>query len=175
MQPLFVPVSGGASSLEPKLGACTAAFFPSGAGFSAIQSQSSQSAPQGRPALVVPSFVSTFKAPCSSSAISLRAIGGLSVPLGDSATLLGSTMGPVPHQPFVFGPRFLYNSSKIRGSNFSRKIRLFEPPSDHEYHLGQTRITCHVGWAFGVYAKWWVNIMDLGFHNFLAYPHLILS
>ena len=100
-------VAGGVSSLEPTLGDRTAAFFTSGAGFFATQTQSFPSASQGRPALAVPSFVSIFTAPRSSSSFTLSTMGGLpSVPLGDSASSCGSATGHVLHQSFVVGPGF---------------------------------------------------------------------
>ena len=112
VHPSLVPVTGGVMSHEVELGVHTAAFLASGASFSVIHSSSP--APQGRPAFVVPSFVSTFNAPCSSSTVSSSAeVGPLPVPLGDGAALFGSTTGPVLNQPFVIGPGFPPIPAKI--------------------------------------------------------------
>ena len=82
------------------------ALLASGTGFSLQPPLSSTSSSQGRPAIVVPSFISTFAPPTPSlvlsRACSVAAFSPHSVVLTSSA----ANPAPILHQPFVVSPGF---------------------------------------------------------------------
>ena len=88
------------------LGAQASALLASGTGFSLQPPLSSTSSSQGRPAIVVPSFISTFAPPTPSlvlsRACSVAAFSPHSVVLTSSA----ANPAPILHQPFVVSPGF---------------------------------------------------------------------
>ena len=87
------------------------AFAASGAGFAAHSTSAGASAAQGRPAFVVPTFVSTFLPPNPSHSLSIANMATTSSleSVSSAATLpqaniLSATSFPVLNQPFIVGP-----------------------------------------------------------------------
>ena len=119
--PTSVAVVGTSCSSPPVLGGVpgqdleshASAFLASGTGFTLQSSLASSSSSQGRPAFVVPSFVSTF-APPNPSLASSRAsvVAAFSLQIG-GPTSLAANPAPILHQPFAVGPGFSPIPAKI--------------------------------------------------------------
>ena len=110
---------GGVPSL---LSSQASAFAASGAGFAAHSTSAGASAAQGRPALVVPTFVSTFLPPNPSHSLSIANMATTSSQdsVSSAATLpqaniSSATSFPVLNQPFIVGPGFSPVPAKVVG------------------------------------------------------------
>ena len=119
-----LPMLGGVPGQD--LGSHASALLASGTGFTLQSSLASSSSSQGRPAFVVPSFVSTF-APPNSSLPSSRAsaIAAFSPQIG-GPTSLAANPAPILHQPFVVGPGFSPIPAKIVTQIVSGKFVEFD-------------------------------------------------
>ena len=117
---------GGVPSL---LSSQASAFAASGAGFAAHSTSAGASAAQGRPALVVPTFVSTFLPPNPSHALSIANMATTSSQdsVSSAATLpqaniSSATSFPVLNQPFIVGPGFSPIPAKVVGQVVAGKF-----------------------------------------------------
>ena len=118
------------------LGSHASALLASGTSFSLQSSLALSSSPQGRPAFVVPSFVSTFVPPNPSLASSRASAVAAFSPQTGIPTSLAANPTPILHQPLVVGPGFSPIPAKIvtqivSGVEFddllSTNISLMEP------------------------------------------------
>ena len=98
------------------------AFAASGAGFAAHSTSAGASAAQGRPAFVVPTFVSTFLPPNPSHSLSIAKMATTSSleSVSSAATLpqgniSSATSFPVLNQPFIVGRGFSPVPAKVVG------------------------------------------------------------
>ena len=118
------PVLGGVPGQD--LGAQASALLASGTGFWLQSPLALTSSSQGRPTVVVPSFISTFMPPTpslvSSQACSVAAFSPPSVVLTSSA----ANPAPILHQPFVVGPGFSPIPAKIVTQIVSGKFVEFD-------------------------------------------------
>ena len=110
---------GGVPSL---LSSQATAFAASGAGFAAHSTSAGASAAQGRPAFVVPTFVSTFLPPNPSHSLSIAKMATTSSleSVSSAATLpqgniSSATSFPVLKQPFIVGRGFSPVPAKVVG------------------------------------------------------------
>ena len=117
---------GGVPSL---LSSQASAFAASGAGFAAHSTSTGASAAQGRPALVVPTFVSTFLPPNPSHSLSIANMATTSSQdsVSSAATLpqaniSSATSFPVLNQPFIVGPGFSPIPAKVVGQVVAGKF-----------------------------------------------------
>ena len=117
---------GGVPSL---LSSQASAFAASGAGFAAHSTSAGASAAQGRPALVVPTFVSTFLPPNPSHSLSIANMATTSSQdnVSSAATLpqaniSSATSFPVLNQPFIVGPGFSPIPAKVVGQVVAGKF-----------------------------------------------------
>ena len=122
--PLPVPGIGGVPSQAADLGARATALFASGAGFSSPFASAAPTASQGRPAFVVPSFVTTFSAPLNSITTPATGTshGSWPVPLGNVASSSSLPSVPILNQPFVVGPGFSPIPAKTVGQILAGKF-----------------------------------------------------
>ena len=105
------------------------AFAASGAGFSAPSTLAGASAAQGRPAFVVPTFVSTFLPPTPSDLLSIANMAPLlsqdsissTLPL-HQASLSSATSFPILNQSFIVGPGFTPVPAKTVGQVVAGKF-----------------------------------------------------
>lgn len=95
------------------------ALWTAGTGFSTHSSLAQVSSSQGRPALVVPSFVRTF-APPNPSLVSSCAI--TASPVASQDSVFPSVSAPILHQPFVVGPGFSPIPAKLVGQIVAGKF-----------------------------------------------------
>ena len=105
------------------------AFAASGAGFAAHSTSAGASAAQGRPAFVVPTFVSTFLPPNPSHSLSIANMATTSSleSVSSAATLpqaniSSATSFPVLNQPFIVGPGFSPVPAKVVGQVVAGKF-----------------------------------------------------
>ena len=117
---------GGVPSL---LSSQATTFAASGSGFPAPSTSAGASAAQGRPAFVVPTFLSTFLPPTPSHSLSIANMVPLlsqdsissTLPL-HQASLSSPTSFPVLNQPFIVGPGFTPVPAKTVGQVVVRKF-----------------------------------------------------
>ena len=119
-----LPVPGGVPGLD--LGAQASALLASGTGFSQPPSLASTSCSQGRPAFVVPSFISTFAPPNPSLASSRASSVAAFPPQSGVPTSFAANPAPILHQPFVVGPGFSPIPEKIVTQIVSGKFVEFD-------------------------------------------------
>ena len=100
------------------------ALWTAGTGFSTHSSLAQVSSSQGRPALVVPSFVRTFAPPnpslvssCAITASPVASQAGLAI-----NSVFPSVSAPILHQPFVVGPGFSPVPAKLVGQIVAGKF-----------------------------------------------------
>ena len=117
---------GGVPSL---LSSQASAFAASGAGFAAHSTSTGASAAQGRPALVVPTFVSTFLPPNPSHSLSIANMATTSSQdsVSSAATLPQANISfatsfPGLNQPFIVGPGFSPIPAKVVGQVVAGKF-----------------------------------------------------
>ena len=117
---------GGVPSL---LSSQASAFAASGAGFAAHSTSAGASAAQGRPALVVRTFVSTFLPPNPSHSLSIANMATTSsqdsissAAMLPQANISSATSFPVLNQPFIVGPGFSPVPAKVVGQVVAGKF-----------------------------------------------------
>ena len=117
---------GGVPSL---LSSQASAFAASGAGFAAHSTSTGASAAQGRPALVVPTFVSTFLPPNPTHSLSIANMATTSsqdsvssVATLPQANISSATSFPLLNQPFIVGPGFSPIPAKVVGQVVAGKL-----------------------------------------------------
>ena len=119
-----LPVLGGVPGQD--LGAQASALLASATGFSLQSPLASASSSQGRPAFVVPSFVSTFAPPTPSLASSRACPVATFSPQSVVPTSSAANPAPILHQPFVVGPGFSPIPAKIVTQMLSGKFVEFD-------------------------------------------------
>ena len=109
---------------DQDLSSQASALWTAGTGFSTHSSLAQVSSSQGRPAPVVPSFVSTFETPnpslvssCAITASPVASQAGLAI-----NSVFPSVSAPILHQPFVVGLEFSPILAKLVGQIVAGKF-----------------------------------------------------